>query len=137
MKFFLKQKLEEIKFWTTFILKIFHVSMKKFEKTLIDKQVPEFLFPRTSVPSSPLSLLTVFSLTPFGVRAPAPPHGRPRAEPPAKPPRASSVSLETAPPGTPRARHAPRRPLSATPHEDGRRRASVSPGRVALPSSTA
>ena len=88
--------------------------MQKFEKTLIDKQVPEFLFPRTSVTSSPLSLLTVFSLTPFGVREPAPPHGRPRAEPPPNRlarPRYRPNPLALAPS---RARHTPRRPLLAT-----------------------
>ena len=90
---------------------------------MIYKQVPEFLFPRTSVPSSPLSLLTVFSLTPFGVRAPAPPHGRPRAEPLAKPPRSPPVSSKTARPGA--VLRSPRAPPSSARHdaEDGHRRA--------------
>ena len=117
--------------------------MQKFEKILIYKQIPIFLFSRTSVPSSPLSLslLTLFSLTPFGVRAPSPPRrrgrhagaatGRPRVVPrpkPASPPPVFSPTRSSLAPCASDTR--PRRPSAC---HAAKRRSPSSRRRPVLP----
>ena len=125
MNLFRKKSCRSRNFKQVWYSKVFHLRAYRRRKTDFTNGILEFRVNYETAINSISSLLTPFIAVRRWTSRPSATR-RALAAPPAKSPRASSISLETAPSSAPRARHAPRRPLSATPHEDGRRRASVS-----------